>query len=79
MTERLPNCYRCDCQPCECADGITLYHADCRDVLPLLPKVDLVLTDPPYGETSLDWGSRWIAAGSPVFTTHHPPPTNHYL
>ena len=27
----------------------TLYHADCRDILPLLPKVDLVLTDPPYG------------------------------
>lgn len=24
-------------------------HADCRDILPLLPKVDLVLTDPPYG------------------------------
>ncbi len=29
--------------------GITIYHADCRDILPLLPKVDLVLTDPPYG------------------------------
>jgi site-specific DNA-methyltransferase (adenine-specific) len=29
--------------------GITIYHGDCRDVLPLLPKVDLVLTDPPYG------------------------------
>jgi site-specific DNA-methyltransferase (adenine-specific) len=28
--------------------GITIYHADCRDVLPTLPKVDLVLTDPPY-------------------------------
>jgi DNA modification methylase len=27
----------------------TLYHADCRDVLPTLPKFDLVLTDPPYG------------------------------
>lgn len=26
-----------------------IYHSDCRDVLPLLPKVDLVLTDPPYG------------------------------
>ena len=26
-----------------------LWHGDCRDVLPLLPKVDLVLTDPPYG------------------------------
>lgn len=30
-------------------DGITIYHADCRDILPHLPKVDLVLTDPPYG------------------------------
>jgi DNA modification methylase len=27
----------------------TIYHADCRDILPHLPKVDLVLTDPPYG------------------------------
>ena len=30
-------------------DGITIYCADCRDILPHLPKVDLVLTDPPYG------------------------------
>lgn len=30
-------------------DGVTIYHGDCRDILPLLPKVDLVLTDPPYG------------------------------
>lgn len=30
-------------------DSVTIYHADCRDILPLLPKVDLVLTDPPYG------------------------------
>ena len=29
--------------------GITLYHGDCREILPHLPKVDLVLTDPPYG------------------------------
>lgn len=27
----------------------TLYLADCREVLPTLPKVDAVLTDPPYG------------------------------
>jgi len=27
----------------------TLYLGDCRDVLPTLPKVDAVLTDPPYG------------------------------
>jgi DNA modification methylase len=30
-------------------DGITIYHGDCREILPELPKVDLVLTDPPYG------------------------------
>jgi site-specific DNA-methyltransferase (adenine-specific) len=29
--------------------GITIYHGDCRTILPHLPKVDLVLTDPPYG------------------------------
>ena len=29
--------------------GITIYHADCRDVLPLLVGIDLALTDPPYG------------------------------
>ena len=26
-----------------------LWHGDCREVLPLLPPVDLVLTDPPLG------------------------------
>lgn len=30
-------------------DGITIHHGDCRDVLPTLGAVDLVLTDPPYG------------------------------
>lgn len=29
--------------------GITIYCADCRDILPTLDPVDLVLTDPPYG------------------------------
>ena len=26
-----------------------LWHGDCREVLPLLPVCDLILTDPPYG------------------------------
>ena len=30
-------------------DAVTIYHGDCREVLPTLGKVDLVLTDPPYG------------------------------
>ncbi len=32
-------------------DGITIYHADCADILPLIDPatVGLLLTDPPYG------------------------------
>lgn len=30
-------------------DGITIYHGDAAAVLPELPPVDLLLTDPPYG------------------------------
>lgn len=37
--------------------GITIYHGDCREILPTLPKVDLVLTDPPYGILNLENGS----------------------
>jgi site-specific DNA-methyltransferase (adenine-specific) len=29
--------------------GITIYHGDCREILPNLEIVDLLLTDPPYG------------------------------
>ena len=29
--------------------GITIYHGDCREVLPTLGPVDHVITDPPYG------------------------------
>lgn len=29
-------------------DGITIYKCDCVEIIPLLPKADLVLTDPPY-------------------------------
>lgn len=30
-------------------DGIVIYHGDCREILPNLDPVDLVLTDPPWG------------------------------
>ena len=35
-------------------EWVTIYHGDCREILPQLPKVDLVLTDPPYGVTQND-------------------------
>ncbi len=34
---------------CERIHDATLYLGDCREILPLLPKVDAVVTDPPYG------------------------------
>jgi DNA modification methylase len=36
----------------------TLYHADCRDILPALEGVDCVVTDPPYG-FGLVGGFNW--------------------
>jgi len=29
-------------------EWVTIYHGDCREILPTLEKVDLVLTDPPF-------------------------------
>lgn len=29
--------------------GITIYHGDCRDVLPSITMADALVTDPPYG------------------------------
>jgi site-specific DNA-methyltransferase (adenine-specific) len=48
-------------------DGITIYHADCREVLPTiqLGSVDLVLTDPPYG-IGLDTANGKRKRGRPV-------------
>jgi DNA methylase len=38
----------------------TLYLGDCRELLPLLPKVDAVVTDPPYGIShTSNHGATW--------------------
>ena len=36
----------------------TLYLGDCREILPTLPKVDAVITDPPYGIGRLMQGGK---------------------
>lgn len=53
--------------------AVQIYHGDCRDILPSLPKVDLVFADPPfnvgkdYGSNSdkrddfKEWCAEWIA------------------
>jgi len=37
-------------------DAVTIYHGDCREILPTLEPVDLVLTDPPFGKGYHDGG-----------------------
>lgn len=40
-------------------ESVTLYHGDFRDVLPSIAvSADVIVADPPYGETSLEW-DRW--------------------
>ena len=39
-------------------DACTIYHGDCREILPTLGRFDLLLTDPPYG---LKWAGTGFA------------------
>lgn len=45
-------------------DDVTLFHGDCRDLIPKLlagtsqALADACIADPPYGQTALDW-DRW--------------------
>lgn len=42
------------------SEGVTLHLGDCREILPTLPKVDAVVTDPPYhGVKSDAWDNQW--------------------
>ncbi len=46
-------------------NGITIYRANCLELLPhLTTLVDVVITDPPYGATALGWDipvHHWLA------------------
>lgn len=50
-------------------DLVTLYHGDCREVVP--PLADLIVTDPPYGETNLGW-DHWPEKWPSLFASHAP-------
>jgi len=57
-------------------DAVTIYNADCRQVLPFLPRFDLLLTDPPYGigadKMTLGNGKRKIYRGSEEWDSKPP-------
>lgn len=46
------------------ARGVTLWHGDCREILPSVEAADCAIVDPPYGDTNLDWDradTGWLA------------------
>lgn len=50
--------------------GLTLYLGDCREILPALGlQADLMIADPPYGDTALDW-DRWPEGWLKVAADH---------
>jgi tRNA G10 N-methylase Trm11 len=54
-------------------EGIQIWHGDCRDVLPTLPLVDVVITDPPYGFRKAAWDTEfptwWLDACAGIATS----------
>jgi DNA modification methylase len=57
--------------------GITIYHGDCREILPALPRVDAVITDPPYGIRADEARPRggqagWIDYGETAWDRERP-------
>ncbi len=61
-------------KPTEIIGNCHLYLGDCREILPSLPKVDLVLTDPPYG-IGADKGKKMASSfnGSKVIESAYTP------
>ena len=44
-------------------EWVTIYHGDCREILPNLEKVNLVLTDPPYSSGARTDSQRQVRGG----------------
>ena len=51
-------------KPYHQTESVTIYHGDCREVLQDI-VADCVVTDPPYGETSLEW-DKWQSGWLPM-------------
>lgn len=50
-------------------DGqVTIYHGDCRDILPIVGPVDVVITDPPYSSGRAE--SEFAATGNIAMSLH---------
>jgi len=45
--------------------AVTIYHGDCREIVPTLGRFDLLLTDPPYG---IGYSTSWRSKRDPLST-----------
>jgi len=52
-------------QPYYEEQNITIYHGDCRDILPHLQPVDHVITDPPYSDATHNGARTHAKEGKP--------------
>lgn len=53
--------------------GATLYCGDSRQIMPYVGLVDAIITDPPYGETSLAWDAcvdGWLPLARATLRPH---------
>ena len=58
-------------------ESVTIYHGDCREILPTLPRADLIFADPPYGIGKAEWDLEFpmwsiplmLATGSAIAIT----------
>lgn len=59
--------------------AVTIYHGDCREILPDVAGVDLVLTDPPYGHgwrginSEAPGGRNWTRRRAEAIEGHDTP------
>jgi site-specific DNA-methyltransferase (adenine-specific) len=51
-------------------DLVTLYHGDCREILPTLDRIDAVVTDPPYSSGGMYRADRAASTTSKYQLTH---------
>lgn len=49
-------------------EQVTLYHGDCRDILPEIGQVDVVITDPPYSSGRAE--AEFAATGNIAVSLH---------
>ncbi len=51
-------------------EWVTIYHGDCREILPSLRRVDAVITDPPYSSGGMYRSDRAAATDAKYHLSH---------